>query len=116
MKTEEGQRELVMIANDKKRAERKKAILEDPEQKMKELEEVTESRAGTTATVILITADKVICANAGDSRSIVGRNWTTYSHEDPTDKAGESEALSIDHKPEDKVEQTRIEKAGGFVE
>jgi len=51
----------------------------------------------------MITPDKIICANSGDSRSILGR-------------AGKVIALSEDHKPENVEEKRRIEAAGGFVE
>ena len=47
------------------------------------------SHAGCTANVVLITPDKIYCANAGDSRSVASIN-------------NETEALSFDHKPEDK--------------
>lgn len=76
--------------------------------------EVTDSRAGTTATCVLVTADKVICANTGDSRTVCARNWTT-ANDDGKEKEGESEAMSEDHKPENKEEKKRIELAGGFV-
>lgn len=41
-------------------------------------------------------------ANAGDSRCVLCRN-------------GKAVDLSFDHKPEDDLERTRIEKAGGKV-
>lgn len=100
------------IANEKKAADRKK----DPEKQKKEPEpEVTESRAGTTATVVLVTADKVICANAGDSRTVCARNWTEWD-EKSEERDGEGEALSVDHKPDNKEEKKRIDAAGGFVD
>ena len=58
---------------------------------------------GCTAVVVLITPDHFICANAGDSRSIISRS----------DKVV---ALSEDHKPDNLPEKKRIEAAGGFVE
>ena len=61
---------------------------------------------GCTATVVLITKTDFYCANAGDSRSVLGR-------------ASGSEMccpLSEDHKPDNPDEKARIEKAGGFVE
>jgi serine/threonine protein phosphatase PrpC len=58
---------------------------------------------GCTANVILIEdMKKIITANAGDSRSVLGRG-------------GKALALSFDHKPDDEIELTRIEKAGSVV-
>lgn len=85
MKTEAIQKELVVIANEKKKedakveAERNKA--EGNNAPPKEVEVVAESRAGTTCTVVLITEDKIICANAGDSRTVYGKEWTTKDQE-----------------------------------
>jgi len=50
----------------------------------------------------LITDTKVFCANAGDSRSVLIRS-------------GKEFPLSIDHKPDDLLELTRIKNAGGAV-
>ena len=61
---------------------------------------------------MLITEDKVICANAGDSRSVYGTGWTTGENE----KAGKGIPLSDDHKPDNKLEEARIKAAGGFVD
>lgn len=44
----------------------------------------------------------MIVANVGDSRAVLCRD-------------GKAIDLSTDHKPEDTVERTRIEKAGGTV-
>jgi serine/threonine protein phosphatase PrpC len=68
-----------------------------------EQENSYEVQAGCTANVVLITPDKIYCANAGDSRAIMC-------------KKGEVKALSIDHKPDDKCEKDRIVKAFGTVE
>jgi serine/threonine protein phosphatase PrpC len=65
--------------------------------------EIITSDSGTTATTVLITKDMVICANIGDSRTVIMK------------KGGEPYALSVDHKPSDEVEKERIEKAGGVV-
>merc|ERR1712127_444863 len=62
-----------------------------------------ETVAGTTATVLLVTPTELICANAGDSRTVLSRDKTVIE-------------LSHDHKPNDKCERERIEKAGAFVE
>eukprot|EP00096_Caligus_rogercresseyi_P002090 TRINITY_DN1389_c0_g1_i1.p1 TRINITY_DN1389_c0_g1~~TRINITY_DN1389_c0_g1_i1.p1 ORF type:complete len:613 (+),score=202.66 TRINITY_DN1389_c0_g1_i1:221-2059(+) len=58
--------------------------------------------SGCTAVVGLIVKDELFVANAGDSRCVVCRN-------------GEAIEMSLDHKPEDEPEKTRIEKAGGNV-
>lgn len=60
------------------------------------------SGMGCTAITALITLDKVIVANTGDSRCVAS-------------KRGQAEALSIDHKPILEAEAQRIMKAGGFV-
>eukprot|EP01064_Diplonema_japonicum_P016234 TRINITY_DN24230_c0_g1_i1.p1 TRINITY_DN24230_c0_g1~~TRINITY_DN24230_c0_g1_i1.p1 ORF type:complete len:387 (+),score=136.48 TRINITY_DN24230_c0_g1_i1:31-1161(+) len=62
-----------------------------------------EMQAGSTATVCVVTADKIYTANSGDSRAVVCQNKAAV-------------ALSEDHKPMSEVEKTRIEKAGSTVE
>ena len=57
---------------------------------------------GCTATAILLTADKIYCANAGDSRCVLSTS-------------GNARALSTDHKPSDDGELRRIKDAGGVV-
>ena len=57
---------------------------------------------GSTACVVLLTKEKIYCANAGDSRAIM------YSD-------GAAVALSKDHKPLNEDEKARIEAAGSFV-
>ncbi|KAK8865620.1 hypothetical protein IAR55_000764 [Kwoniella newhampshirensis] len=60
--------------------------------------------SGCTAVVGLITTDgRIIVANSGDSRSVLGYK-------------GEAKAMSNDHKPTNKEETARITSAGGFVE
>jgi serine/threonine protein phosphatase PrpC len=58
---------------------------------------------GCTANVVLVTSTKLICANAGDSRSVLCRD-------------GRAVELSHDHKPNHHIEKSRIEAAGGYVE
>ena len=58
---------------------------------------------GTTSCVVLVTSDMIICANAGDSRGVLKC-------------AGKAIALSEDHKPDNTLEQQRIEKAHHMVE
>lgn len=59
--------------------------------------------AGCTACVVFITKDRIYCANAGDSRAIIGQT------------GGRVTALSEDHKPSNTKERTRITKAGHSV-
>ena len=56
------------------------------------------SYAGCTANVIMITKTEIICANAGDSRSVLS-------------KKGKAKDLSVDHKPDTPSEKRRIERA-----
>lgn len=65
--------------------------------------EAGESFAGCTATTLLITPTEIICANAGDSRTVlsIGKK---------------AEPMSEDHKPDDVNERKRIYNANGFVE
>eukprot|EP00595_Chromulina_sp_UTEXLB2642_P001524 CAMPEP_0196766928 /NCGR_PEP_ID=MMETSP1095-20130614/32909_1 /TAXON_ID=96789 ORGANISM="Chromulina nebulosa, Strain UTEXLB2642" /NCGR_SAMPLE_ID=MMETSP1095 /ASSEMBLY_ACC=CAM_ASM_000446 /LENGTH=334 /DNA_ID=CAMNT_0042131993 /DNA_START=108 /DNA_END=1112 /DNA_ORIENTATION=- len=58
--------------------------------------------SGCTSVTAIITPDLIMCANAGDSRCIIGTD-------------GEARYLSQDHKPYDLVERTRIVNAGGNV-
>lgn len=58
--------------------------------------------SGTTAIVALVKDDTLTVANVGDSRCVVCRNGIALE-------------MSIDHKPEDTKELSRIEKAGGKV-
>ncbi|KAJ9642544.1 Protein phosphatase 2C 2 [Coniosporium tulheliwenetii] len=69
-----------------------RAILSDPRYE----EEVS----GCTASVGIITKDKIYVANAGDSRSVLGIK-------------GRAKPLSFDHKPQN---EARICAAGGFVD
>lgn len=62
----------------------------------------TSDRSGCTAVAACITPKYIICANAGDSRCVMGTNGTT-------------KPLSEDHKPTDEGEKKRIENAGGSV-
>ncbi|CAL9214052.1 unnamed protein product [Arabidopsis halleri] len=57
---------------------------------------------GSTAVVSVITPEKIIVANCGDSRAVLCRN-------------GKAVPLSIDHKPDRPDELDRIQEAGGRV-
>lgn len=72
-----------------------RAILEDAN--------LRNDQSGCTATTVIITDDKITCANAGDSRTVLGVKGT-------------AKALSYDHKPQNEGERARICAAGGFVE
>ena len=50
-----------------------------------------------------MTSTEIICANAGDSRTVLGKN-------------GRAVEMSEDHKPENRGEMERIQRSGGFVE
>jgi len=54
--------------------------------------EEQKSYAGCTATLALITQTEIYCANAGDSRSVMGSQ-------------GKATALSFDHKPTNPTER-----------
>lgn len=72
-----------------------RAILSDPKYE----EEVS----GCTASVGLISKDKIYVANSGDSRTVLGIK-------------GRAKPLSYDHKPQNEAEKARIQAAGGFVD
>jgi len=61
-------------------------------------------RSGSCAVVLLVTPSKVYCANVGDSRAIASKNFGQVK-----------ESISMDHKPSEQNEKTRILKAGGKV-
>lgn len=60
------------------------------------------SMSGSTCVIVFIINDKIICANAGDSRAILSC------------KSG-VRPLSFDHKPDNKEEKARILRSGGKV-
>lgn len=62
-----------------------------------------EGDSGTTACVVVITPDWIVCANAGDSRSVCSKS------------GNKAVPLSYDHKPDDEEEERRIRAAGGYV-
>lgn len=57
---------------------------------------------GATACVTFVTKDKIFCANAGDSRAVLS-------------KGKKAVPLSEDHKPNNREEYQRIQKAGHTV-
>lgn len=74
-----------------------------PIQQSHPVAELRECNCGATAVTCLVTADRLICANAGDSRCVIGQQ-------------GKAIPLSFDHKPNSASEFERIRNAGGFVE
>lgn len=58
--------------------------------------------SGCTAVVCVLNEKYIVCANAGDSRCVMGTGKTT-------------KPLSDDHKPNNAPELSRIEAAGGYV-
>ncbi|KAI5056701.1 hypothetical protein GOP47_0028519 [Adiantum capillus-veneris] len=58
--------------------------------------------SGSTAVVALLQNDKIVVANAGDSRCVLARG-------------GKALDLSTDHKPFLEAEKDRITQAGGFI-
>jgi serine/threonine protein phosphatase PrpC len=56
---------------------------------------------GSTATTALVLGDRLYCANVGDSRTLLCRNFTPM-------------AMSVDHKPAREDEAQRIRDAGNF--
>lgn len=65
--------------------------------------DLEESNAGCTACVVVIRDDKLVVANAGDSRCVMSKGGQAYD-------------LSKDHKPELQAEEERILKAGGCIQ
>lgn len=61
-----------------------------------------QDQSGCTAVICVVTTRFIMCANAGDSRCVLGTNKT-------------AKGMSEDHKPDDDIEKKRIEKAGGSV-
>jgi serine/threonine protein phosphatase PrpC len=59
--------------------------------------------SGTTACVVVVTPDWIVCSNAGDSRSVFSK------------QGHRAVPLSYDHKPDDEDEERRIRGAGGYV-
>jgi len=89
MLTKEGKKELTKLA---------KLPIEGGETPSNGGEGFDVSYAGCTANVVMITKTEIICANAGDSRSVLS-------------KKGKVKDLSVDHKPDTPSEKRRIERA-----
>lgn len=63
--------------------------------------------SGSTCVSLIYTPEKIISANVGDSRAVLGRcvNGEWESHD-----------LTRDHKPDEKDESARIKKRGGRIQ
>lgn len=59
-------------------------------------------QSGSTATTVLLLGRRLYCANVGDSRTVLSRNFKAMP-------------MSLDHKPSREDESKRIREAGGFV-
>lgn len=70
--------------------------------------------SGTTCWTILFKGNRLISANAGDSRAIVVRNSPSQSAKGVT--SIQVEQLTRDHKPDEQDEYTRIIDKGGRIE
>jgi len=79
------------------------------------------SFSGSTAVIILLLGNKLVCANAGDSRAILA-STRTYTDEPVKDfinaggKVWSVLPLSRDHKPDEEDEYKRIIKSNGRVD
>lgn len=73
--------------------------------------------SGSTCVIVFQVSNKLICANAGDSRAFLVKDYYHYQEKKGSDPFSffESEYLSRDHKPECPDEKERIEKMGGVV-
>ena len=75
--------------------------------------------SGTTALAVLVTPDLVVCANAGDCRALLIQDANTtagsLNNKAPPAKKTSFVELSEDHRPDNKKEESRIIKAGGYV-
>jgi hypothetical protein len=63
--------------------------------------------SGSTCVSVIYTGNKLICANVGDSRAVVGQK---------RDAKWSAKNLSRDHKPSEKDEAARIKRRGGRIE
>lgn len=63
--------------------------------------------SGTTTAIVMIDGNKVITANAGDSRAVIG----SYGN-----KGWDYTPITFDHKPDSPQEAHRIIKSGGRIE
>ena len=79
--------------------------------------------SGTTAVTVYLMGNRLVCANVGDSRAVLGsyklqprNNQAISSIPAKAERTWIATALSRDHKPDDGEEKDRILKANGRVE
>jgi len=72
--------------------------------------------SGSTCNSILYTPEKLICANVGDSRAVLGRYVDSSKYSNNLCLVWTSVDLSRDHKPSEKDESARIKRRGGRIE
>ena len=72
----------------------------DLDKKVSEEDYATDT--GSTACVVFVTKENIYCANAGDSRAVLCRKGAVVE-------------LSEDHKPDNELEEKRIQAANHFV-
>lgn len=100
LSTEEGKEEIKVIHAELDKKKQASTAMRSPMELVMEGE--GPEGEGCTANVILIKKGYIYIANAGDSRAVLATK-------------GVATDLSIDHKPDDEIEKTRIKKAGGSV-
>ena len=66
-------------------------------------EDADNSIGGSTACIVIVGREKIICSNAGDSRAVLVRSDGSVKH------------MSDDHKPDREDEKKRIQDAGGCI-
>jgi serine/threonine protein phosphatase PrpC len=73
------------------------------------------SFSGSTLTLVSIQGKKLLCANVGDSRAIIGNQINDLSPNTSSGRSWVAVALSRDHKPDLNDEFDRITSSGGRV-
>lgn len=63
--------------------------------------------SGSTLNLVLISGDKLVCGNVGDSRCVIGKF---------VGKEWKVDVVSKDHKPSDPAESERVIKEGGLID
>lgn len=101
--TEEGKKKIHSYKDKDSSYDVYEGAYEDPDLKCRS--HVTD--VGCTACSCILTKDRIICGNLGDSRAVLAKmvNGKLTAIE-----------LSEDHKPENAEEKRRIEEAGGTVD
>lgn len=72
--------------------------------------------SGSTCVSVIYTPEKVICANVGDSRAVIGRCINGGNRDFILILVWSAHNVSRDHKPSDKDESIRITRKGGRIE